>query len=62
MENHGFVESFFDIDDAYQYMEHHVREYAMNDWELKEGSGIQFVNYQWRVGLLFERKEKENVQ
>lgn len=59
MESHGFVESFFDLDDAQLYMEKNIREYAADGWELKEGSGIAYVNYQYRVGLVFERKQNE---
>lgn len=51
----GVIETFFDIDDAYMFMESKIREEAVSGWDLFSG-GMTYVNFQWRVGLEFERK------
>lgn len=62
MEGKTIIQSFTDHDDAYYFFDQHVREHA-SDWELQQGSGIQYINYQWRVGLSWEKKiEKKDDQ
>lgn len=58
MEGKTIIETFTDYDDAYYFFDHHLREHG--EWELQQGSGIQYINHQWRVGLSWERKIPRN--
>jgi len=46
------------------YLDHALMEYASEGWQLVQGSGMQYVNYQWRIGLQFERpiKDKREIR
>lgn len=56
METHGVIETFVDHDDAIRFFEMTLFEYAASGWQTVQGSGIQFVNHQWRVGFQFEKE------
>lgn len=56
-ETHGIVESFVDFEDASYFLSTNLYEMAADGWQTVQGSGIQYVNYQWRVGLQFEREK-----
>lgn len=57
MRIHAIIESFQDYDDAVMYAEQHLREYAIEGWELRQSSGLTYINHQWRVGLEFQKEE-----
>lgn len=54
MEARTFIEPFLDYLDAFHYLEQKLIEYR--DWQIKDSSGIQFMNNAWRVGISFERE------
>ena len=56
-ETHGLIETFTDYDDASYFLSTSLYEMAADGWSTVQGSGIQYVNYQWRVGLQFEREK-----
>ncbi len=61
MEGKTIIETFTDYDDAYYFFDQQQRENA--SWELQQGSGIQYINHQWRVGLSWEKPmEKKDEQ
>lgn len=53
MEARTFIETFIDYLDGFHYLEQKIMEYR--DWEIKDSSGIQYMNHGWRVGISFER-------
>jgi len=55
-ESYGVIEVFTDWDDAVMWAEATIREKAKEGWELSQGSGVQYVNNQWRVGLGFDKE------
>lgn len=54
MEARTFIETFLDYLDAFHYLENKLLDYKV--WEIKDSSGIQFINGAWRVGISFERE------
>lgn len=60
METYGFIESFTDLEDAYQFMDHKILEFYADGWILRDTSGLERIGPKWRVGLVFI-KEKEAV-
>jgi hypothetical protein len=62
MESFTRIESFTDFDDATYFMDTQLREMAVEGWELQQGSGVQLVNHQFRVGLNWERQAKKPVE
>lgn len=55
MESFTRIESFTDFDDSTYFLDNLLREMAAEGWEVQQGSGIQYVNHQWRVGVNWER-------
>ena len=53
MEARTFIETYLDYLDAFHYLEQKLFEHR--EWDIKESSGIQFMNSGWRVGISFER-------
>jgi hypothetical protein len=53
MEARTFIETFLDYLDAFHYLEHIISDFG--DWEIKDSSGIQYINHAWRVGISVER-------
>jgi len=62
MESFTRIESFTDFDDAQYFMDTQLREMAVEGWELQQGSGVQYINHQFRVGLVWERQAKKVVE
>lgn len=56
MERYSRIESFVDHQDAETFFETTLVEFAKDGWTIQDGSGINFVNFQWRVGMMFERE------
>ncbi len=61
MESFSIIESFTDLEDAVYFFQSHLRERARENWEVQQGSGIQYVNHQWRVGLSVSRDRVKPV-
>lgn len=61
MESYSIIETFQDLDDAVYFMESQIREHAIEGWETAQGSGLQYVNHQWRVGVAFERSKVDKA-
>lgn len=55
MEARTYIETFIDYMDAFHYLERMLYEHS--DWQIKDSSGIQYLNYAWRVGVSFERSQ-----
>ena len=55
MEARTYIETFLDYLDAFHYLERLLFEHG-TDWEVKDTSGIQYLNGGWRVGASFEKK------
>jgi hypothetical protein len=55
METLTIIESFTDLEDAMYYLDTNLTETARDGWMVEQG-GIQFINNQWRVGLVVGRK------
>lgn len=55
MEARTYIETFLDYMDAFHYLEGLIFEHGTG-WEIKDSSGIQFMNGAWRVGCSFEKK------
>lgn len=60
MEARTFIETFIDYLDAFHYLETVLQSYG--DWEIKESSGIQYINHGWRVGISVERPISKPAQ
>lgn len=61
METYGLIESFTDIEDAFHYLDHKVLEHLSEGWQVRDGSGIERVGMNWRVGLVFVREKGDKV-
>ena len=53
MEARTSIETYVDYLDAFHYLETKLSEYQA--WEIKDSSGIQYINHGWRVGVSFEK-------
>lgn len=51
-----FIVSFFTFDDAAQYFDQMIHQYENEGYELRDTSGITYVNCQYRVGLMFDKE------
>lgn len=54
METLTIIESFTDLEDAMYYLDTNLVDTARDGWEIEQG-GIQYMNHQWRVGLVVNR-------
>lgn len=61
-QNKTFIKSFLDYLDAFHYFEKILLENLRDGWELNDTSGVQYINFQYRAGLSFERKIEAGVQ
>lgn len=61
MESFSIIESFTDLEDAVYFFQTNLTERAREGWEVGQGSGIQYVNHQWRVGLSVSRERVKPV-
>lgn len=61
MEHYGYIESFTDIDDAFQFLDHKILQHVSEGWQVKDGSGMERVGMKWRVGLIFFRDKGDKV-
>lgn len=60
MEARTYIETFLDYLDAFHYLENLLFEHG-DAWEIKDTSGLQYMNGGWRVGASFERKVIKEV-
>lgn len=61
MEARIYIETFLDYLDAFHYLERLLFEHG-DAWEVKDTSGIQYLNGGWRVGASFERKIMKGLE
>jgi hypothetical protein len=62
MEQYTKIESFLDLDDATTFLQSQLYEMARDGWVIESGSGINYVNHQWRVGLSFSKTPQRAVE
>lgn len=60
MEQHGIIESFTEIEDAFHFLDQKVLEYTAAGWEIRNGTGVERVGVKWRVGLVMTKGEDKN--